>query len=114
MIDSAALIRSQILVETVDPAVYRENMRRALSGYFEDAETGVKKTVWPRAKVRILYCDMDVGDGVWAAQLFERQAEENRKNQKGRDVEVVTVEKANHFVHWDEPERFARLLAKIA
>ncbi|KAH9939831.1 hypothetical protein B0H21DRAFT_812571 [Amylocystis lapponica] len=108
--DIDVMARSQILLQRIDTEIYQENLRRALSHLYVVDETGVKQPVWPALKVQVDWCDMSVGEELWAATKIRRQY---GGLSDPRRMEVFRVEKANHFVHWDEPERFTEFLARM-
>jgi len=64
-----------------------------------------------RPRVKWAYCDQSVWHTVWAAfrvrSLLDRHGLERRTS-----VEVVRLEGANHFVHWDEPDKMMGLLER--
>ncbi|PIL22932.1 hypothetical protein GSI_15628 [Ganoderma sinense ZZ0214-1] len=94
------------------PLVYQSNASRALCDCrLLDGGSGPKK-VWPGVKVHLVWCDMTGGDAAWAASVFNCKYKEADPAAR-RPMEVHKVEGANHFIHWEEPQRFIELLAKL-
>ncbi|KAI0923298.1 hypothetical protein AcV7_005849 [Taiwanofungus camphoratus] len=113
-LDKDVMMRSQILIQRLNPAVYRENLRRALFDCYFPNKSGEERLVWPGLKVHVVWCNMTVGDGAYAAHKIMHQAKEcAQRGRKGRSLEFHKLELANHFVHWDDPEQFTRFLADI-
>ncbi|GBE82989.1 alpha/beta-hydrolase [Sparassis latifolia] len=106
--DPSVMLRSQVLIQNVDVTVYGENLRRALSRCYIDGDNG-REEIWPSLKLRALWCDMSVGEELLAASKIMGILD--GISPAGRNLEFVRVENANHFVHWDQPETFVRLLA---
>ncbi|RPD77401.1 alpha/beta-hydrolase [Lentinus tigrinus ALCF2SS1-7] len=102
---------SQNLLRKLDPAIYKANVERALFDRrfaFGDA----LEEVWPALRVHVVWCDMSVGDCVWASVLLHvRHAAADVEWR--RPMTLHKLEGANHFVHWDDPERFVKTLAGI-
>ncbi|THG95362.1 hypothetical protein EW026_g6276 [Hermanssonia centrifuga] len=87
----------------LEPAVYWRVTERAL---FET--DGVFASVDAVA----IWCNMSVAPCVWAARRIAERAEAAKtEGKRGRKVDTVKIDGANHFPHWDEPERLVRLLA---
>ncbi|KAH9949819.1 hypothetical protein B0H21DRAFT_687756 [Amylocystis lapponica] len=105
--DIEVVRRSQYLYQRIDASILQENLRRALSHCYVDEEAQ-RRPVLPALRVRVVWCDMSGGEEVWAAANIKRQLFELHD---ARDVEVFRLEKANHFVLRDEPERFMQFLA---
>ncbi|KZT09303.1 uncharacterized protein LAESUDRAFT_675164 [Laetiporus sulphureus 93-53] len=112
--DFDVLERSQSLINEFNLAVYGENVRRALFECPVEEEGGETKVIWPRVRAQVVWCDMSTSDGVFGANKIKAIAREWReKQQGGRTVEFYKLEKANHFLHWEEPERLVKFLASI-
>ncbi|EIM89469.1 alpha/beta-hydrolase [Stereum hirsutum FP-91666 SS1] len=61
---------------------------------------------WRDVGIRYLWCDQSAWQvpwGMWAMQGEIREAE--AAGRRMREVEVVRLSGANHFAHWDQPER---------
>ncbi|KAI0820433.1 alpha/beta-hydrolase [Trametes gibbosa] len=106
------MARHQHLLWALSHDVYKTNLTRALYDCrFGDGNMGMVK-MWPALRVHVVWCDMSVGDCLWASvvihALYQGADPEAR-----RSVEFHKLEGANHFVHWEEPERFTSFLAKI-
>ncbi|KAI0669370.1 Alpha/Beta hydrolase protein [Trametes maxima] len=66
---------------------------------------------WRRAEVRHVWCDRSVWEMPWGAKLLVEELEGARKVGKPvRDIAFVRVKGANHFAHWDFPEKTLRAL----
>ncbi|KIP12769.1 hypothetical protein PHLGIDRAFT_9832 [Phlebiopsis gigantea 11061_1 CR5-6] len=84
---------------------YRANFRRA----FLDAGA-----VLPEVGAVVLWCDRSIWACLWGVKVLEELLLEEPVGGKKRPVRIMKLENANHFVHWDEPERMVRLLKEIA
>ncbi|KAH9933983.1 uncharacterized protein BXZ73DRAFT_100821 [Epithele typhae] len=58
---------------------------------------------WPAVEVRYVWCEASVWEMVWCAWSIRKEMEEKVAGM--REVRILRLPKANHFVHWDEPER---------
>ncbi|TBU37177.1 Alpha/Beta hydrolase protein [Dichomitus squalens] len=57
-------------------------------------------------EVRHVWCDRSVWETTWTSWNLRWMFEEARqKSERLREVTWVKLQGANHFVHWDEPER---------
>ncbi|KAI0732396.1 hypothetical protein C8Q72DRAFT_818612 [Fomitopsis betulina] len=99
--DIPVVERSQLFYTSIDIAVYEEVMQAAMW----DA------SVWPRLRIKFVWCDRSVAEAVLAACHFAQQVEGWPAG--SRDVEFVRFRGANHMPHWNEPERTMGLLAKL-
>lgn len=80
--------------------------KRAL---FDD---GLAQKYWPRVKVDAIWCERTCWtcvDGGWG--LEELRKKYDLLGVKGRPMKVTMMSGANHFPHWDEPERTIALFA---
>ncbi len=96
--DFDVLERSSGFLTRINPAVYLRNFQRA--HWFDDSMPPEEK-VWPGLKVLVLWCDMDVGDCIWAASRFHERLmnpDYARIEGKRRNIEMVKFEDGNHFV----------------
>ncbi|PCH39743.1 hypothetical protein WOLCODRAFT_116116 [Wolfiporia cocos MD-104 SS10] len=110
--DDDVMERSQMFIQHADPSIYTENVRRVLFGISDSNG----ETTFPLSgvKIRVLWCDMSLGHCIFAAFKMKHLLSEHHKTgQPVRDVQFYRVEKVNHFAHWDDPERFTRLLAEV-
>ncbi|KAH9851679.1 alpha/beta-hydrolase [Lenzites betulinus] len=106
---------SQHLLWAIGYDVYRRNLARALYDcrIIRDQDgSGALEKVWPGMRVHLLWCDMSIGDCLWASAVIHAQYPEAHPEHR-RPVEFHRLEGTNHFVHWEEPERFITLLAGI-
>ncbi|KAF9816045.1 hypothetical protein IEO21_04220 [Rhodonia placenta] len=111
--DASVMPRSQVRIQLVNPAVYEDNLRRALFKCETEDGSGAKKAIWPKLRVNVVWCDMSTGSCVYATHRVMHMAKAYQEQGKGRTVEFHRLEQANHFVHWDEPERFVEFLSRI-
>ncbi|OCH88675.1 hypothetical protein OBBRIDRAFT_779689 [Obba rivulosa] len=113
--DMAAFEHSQMLVLGVNPIILRDNVQRTLIDARFDVDSGGKKVLWPALQVKAVWCDMTIGDVVlWHFRLLQRWKTEQQLGHGGaRPFEVFRFEKANHFPHWDDAERFTEFMARI-
>ncbi|KAI0365121.1 alpha/beta-hydrolase [Pilatotrama ljubarskyi] len=61
---------------------------------------------WSHVEVRQVWCDRSVWEMPWCVKLLTEELEEARRAGKNpRDIVFVRFEGANHFAHWDLPEK---------
>ncbi|KAH9059876.1 alpha/beta-hydrolase [Lactarius vividus] len=71
---------------------------------------------WGEIEFRFVWCDRTIGLIVWGAWAFMAEMAESAKEGKNsvkkrmRKCSVVRMHGANHFAHWDEPERTLTVL----
>ncbi|KAH9013654.1 alpha/beta-hydrolase [Lactarius pseudohatsudake] len=71
---------------------------------------------WGDIEFRVVWCDRTIGLIVWGAWAFEAEMAESAKEGKDsvkkrmRKCSIVRMHGANHFAHWDEPERTLMVL----
>ncbi|KAH9925391.1 Alpha/Beta hydrolase protein [Epithele typhae] len=95
-------------------AVNAAHVHRALyDPRFPIGPEGALATVWARVRVHLLYCDMTNGSIAWACATI-RCGHAGAEEGVRRPMEVHVFNGCNHFLHWEEPERFTEILAKIA
>ncbi|KAI0630696.1 hypothetical protein C8Q77DRAFT_1160239 [Trametes polyzona] len=64
---------------------------------------------WSCVGVRVAWCDRSMWEMPWGAHLLEKElAEARAAGETVRDVEFVRLKGANHFAHWDMPEKAMR------
>ncbi|KAI0655018.1 hypothetical protein C8Q70DRAFT_924560 [Cubamyces menziesii] len=64
---------------------------------------------WKDTELRYVWCDRSVWDMPWCCWALHAEIDEAKKS--GTQMRPITVSRlrgANHFVHWDEPERALR------
>ncbi|KAI8978850.1 alpha/beta-hydrolase [Trametes punicea] len=102
----------QHLMWGVSADVLNANLVRALYDCRFDDGTRKLRKVWPDLRVHVILCDMTLGECAWAVTvIWDGHRKANPEHR--RNLEVHKLEDANHFVHWEEPERFLRFLASI-
>ncbi|OCB85145.1 hypothetical protein A7U60_g7771 [Sanghuangporus baumii] len=93
-------IQHGLFRELKDAVLYRQT-RTALS----DDVLGA----WDNVKVRYVWCDHSSWEVPWGAWSMQTELEAAKILGKPvRQIEFVRVEGANHFAHWDQPERALR------
>ncbi|GBE81682.1 hypothetical protein SCP_0400530 [Sparassis crispa] len=106
------LRRSQMPIVNIDARIYKENFDRALFGFPSNSSEvrSAEDLVWPNVSIQVLWCDMSMSSGPYAVHHIVRLRESTKG---GRTVGIHRLEDANHFAHWDYPERFVRFLAGL-
>lgn len=87
---------SQYLYRILAPDVYKDNVEKALCDRRFDFGDGLEE-VWPSLRTHVIWCDMSVGDCVWASVLvyFRHSA---APTEWRRPMELHKLSGANHFV----------------
>ncbi|CDO70847.1 hypothetical protein BN946_scf184801.g40 [Trametes cinnabarina] len=102
----------QRLMWALDIDILKDNLHRALLDCRFNVGPEPSKKVWPNLRVHLIYCDMTFRTCAWGATVV--WLEHQRADQEyRRHLELHKLERANHFVHWEEPERFTSFLAGI-
>ncbi|THH15943.1 hypothetical protein EW146_g4608 [Bondarzewia mesenterica] len=71
----------------------------------------VSKNHWPDVEVRYLWCDHSVWEMPWGTWALQAELETSKRSGKRmRNIRLVRLRGANHFAHWDQPERVFRAL----
>ncbi|OSC98842.1 hypothetical protein PYCCODRAFT_1438830 [Trametes coccinea BRFM310] len=66
---------------------------------------------WKDLQVRYIWCDQSVWDMPWGTWALRAElVQEQQKGTPMRRIEIVRLHQANHFVHWDQPERALQVL----
>ncbi|KAJ3540882.1 hypothetical protein NM208_g4854 [Fusarium decemcellulare] len=66
---------------------------------------------WETLQIVYLCCDRSVYEMPWAALSIQNQLKEAEQlGRKMRNISIVIMKGANHFAHWDEPERLMQQL----
>ncbi|KAI9057477.1 alpha/beta-hydrolase [Trametes sanguinea] len=100
------------LMWKLNPDVLKTNLHRALfDRRFDDGTGSVKKT-WPDLRVHLVLCDMTYVSCGWGASAIWLEHQKANPEHR-RSLELHKLEGVNHFVHWEEPEKFTRFLASI-
>ncbi|KAI0771129.1 alpha/beta-hydrolase [Trametes elegans] len=105
----------QHLIWSVSRDVFRENTERALLDCRLRAPakgSGERAKVWPDLPVHVVWCEMTVGECLWGV-LVIRHRFEHAKAEHRRILTFHKLADANHFLHWENPERFVQFLAGI-
>ncbi|PSR71718.1 hypothetical protein PHLCEN_2v12422 [Hermanssonia centrifuga] len=103
--DFGVMTRSGIPLMGIKPDVYRRVADRALfdtRGLFSNVNT------------LVIWCDMSPSMCIWSARRIAERAEEGvtAGGKLPRNITIVKMKGANHFVPWDEPEYMVQFLAK--
>ncbi|KAI5121868.1 hypothetical protein M0805_001076 [Coniferiporia weirii] len=103
----AAVQRSEVAARTGRPEMYAERVRQAL---FDDE---LAKYL-PKCKVDVIWCEYSTWVCVDAAWRFERlRKAADEEGIKGRQLRIFMMPEANHFVHWDAPDKAIEFFAKV-
>ncbi|KAH8078735.1 hypothetical protein BXZ70DRAFT_961456 [Cristinia sonorae] len=74
-----------------------------LKAYFP-SETS--PSAWDEVKLRHVWCDQTVWEAPYTKYCLEAEFEDAKKaGRKTRPLEITRMRQANHFIHWDQPER---------
>ncbi len=87
---------SQNLLRILNPDIYEANMESALLDR-RLAFGNTLEEVWPSLRVHVIWCDMSVGDCVWASVLLQFRHAEAQPAFR-RPLALHKLEGANHFV----------------
>ncbi|KAI0655017.1 hypothetical protein C8Q70DRAFT_924665 [Cubamyces menziesii] len=61
---------------------------------------------WRETELRYVWCDQSPSDILWGILRLREEIDETAKARKRmRPVTIVRLRQANHFIHWDDPER---------
>ncbi|KAI0823786.1 hypothetical protein BC628DRAFT_1324108 [Trametes gibbosa] len=79
--------------------------------FFLRGEGALGADEWRGAEVRLVWGDRSIWEVLWAAYLLNKELQESRDAGKPvRSVDFVQLKGANHFAHWDMPEKTLRAL----
>ncbi|OSD07584.1 alpha/beta-hydrolase [Trametes coccinea BRFM310] len=84
----------------VNREVLKTNLHRALYDCRVDDGTGMRKPIWPDV-LRL------------GRHEIIRAGHQKANPEHRRDMQLHMLKNANHFVHWEEPERFIKFLTGI-
>ncbi|CDO76397.1 hypothetical protein BN946_scf184937.g11 [Trametes cinnabarina] len=84
-----------------------DRMRRAALYLPQDRQPpGERSDTWRNTEVRHICCDQSVWDMPWGTWALRAELEKaDRDGVSMRKIQILQVHGANHFVHWDQPER---------
>ncbi|KLO10048.1 alpha/beta-hydrolase [Schizopora paradoxa] len=103
-IDDAPCARSEKAFMSAAPHVLRALLSKSV--VFESNE-GEENSQFSNVDVRILHGTDTLWGIVWGIWELERELERwDSEWRKRRDVSFTKMDGANHFIHWDEPDRF--------
>ncbi|KLO13267.1 hypothetical protein SCHPADRAFT_890146 [Schizopora paradoxa] len=104
--DYNAVLRSEMKARIGPMAGYVERIRRAV---FDDRLA----EYWPGCRIHVIWCENSPWPMAETAWTFERLKEACvKEGTKGRRLTVEMMPAANHFPHWEEPEKFVAFFAK--
>ncbi|KAJ3553766.1 hypothetical protein NM688_g3443 [Phlebia brevispora] len=102
--DNDVFQRSGQYMRNIPPQVFYRNAQRALC----DTEG-----ILPTVDVIVIWCDMSPSVAAWAAKRLKERVDTARAEGKHtRAVRVINIKDANHFVHWEDPERMVKFFAQ--
>ncbi|KAI0702380.1 alpha/beta-hydrolase [Cerioporus squamosus] len=94
-----------LLVGGIQSGAFAALFERAIALPTSQAESEVTDG-WADVEVRNVWCDRSVWEMPWSVWHLRAKLESEKKAGKAlRDVTLLRLRGANHFVHWDEPER---------
>ncbi|KAI0695747.1 Alpha/Beta hydrolase protein [Cerioporus squamosus] len=94
-------------------AAHAKNVFHTLCDCTSDDGSGMRKKVLPAVRMHVVWCDMTCGEAAWAVAVLKRHCFDHAHSPTAREVEFHLLEGANHFVQWEEPERFVKALAGV-
>ncbi|GJE91053.1 alpha/beta hydrolase [Phanerochaete sordida] len=104
LVDPGVVGRSALVIATA-PEIRTTHTRRALF----DADA-----VLPGVEVLVLWSERSPWITVWGAQVVQGfMSEEAESGKTKRRLELGKVDNANHFIHWEEPERLVQVLVNL-
>ncbi|KAH9933984.1 uncharacterized protein BXZ73DRAFT_100822 [Epithele typhae] len=63
-------------------------------------------SAWSDVEVRYIWCERSVWEMTWTSwKMREEMREAQAQGKNMRNLKILRLLDANHFVHWDEPER---------
>ncbi|EIW61063.1 uncharacterized protein TRAVEDRAFT_46287 [Trametes versicolor FP-101664 SS1] len=78
------------------------------SMYLQDSQGDAD--AWSAVEVRVVWCDRSPWEMAWGAYLLDEELKEARGAGKPlRNINLVRLKGANHFAHWDMPEKTMRV-----
>ncbi|TFK94529.1 alpha/beta-hydrolase [Polyporus arcularius HHB13444] len=98
-----------LLVGGIQSGLFAALFERALALPTAQADSDGEDQVtdaWANVEVRNVWCDRSVWEMPWSVWNLRAKLESEKKAGRAlRDVTLLRLKGANHFVHWDEPER---------
>ncbi|KAI5117099.1 hypothetical protein M0805_009726 [Coniferiporia weirii] len=108
-----------------EPGFFRmreETMRSQTCGallldYSPDTDTDVDEDklapLLPQIKVCVVYCRATIAGVIWGLWELEKDLERWRaEGRRVRPLAISSVGDANHFLHWEDPESFLKVVAE--
>ncbi|KLO13268.1 hypothetical protein SCHPADRAFT_372631 [Schizopora paradoxa] len=100
MVNPEASLRADVPAMLYPPEQFANWTKRAL---FDDDFAG---RYWPRLQVTAIWCERTCWtcvDGGWGLEELRKQ--HDGLGVRGRPLKITMMPGANHFPHWDEPEK---------
>ncbi|TCD61385.1 hypothetical protein EIP91_008522 [Steccherinum ochraceum] len=73
-----------------------------------------RRDEWDSVELRTILCTAGVWESPWGQWQLREEVEEARESgQRTRPMKFLTLEGANHYVHWDDPERLTKLMLDL-
>ncbi|KAF8509059.1 hypothetical protein BU17DRAFT_99234 [Hysterangium stoloniferum] len=88
-----------------------EMMARIKADVFYPAEV-----VWPKVDVKLIWTEETVWSIVYGMYMLRRELDVRKKRHPDQWMRFLTVESlpaANHFAHWDDPEKLMDVFSKL-
>ncbi|EIM81567.1 uncharacterized protein STEHIDRAFT_161746 [Stereum hirsutum FP-91666 SS1] len=92
--------------------LFEEMRKKALYATAEEDVTAEQKGWRESVEVKVIWCDRSIWGVPWGISQLYREVEDAKAKGElsvGR-VNIVRVTGANHYIHWEEPERALRAL----
>ncbi|GJJ10594.1 hypothetical protein Clacol_004821 [Clathrus columnatus] len=105
IIDNKPSLRADIFFFRIDPQVNTDILRHA----FTQQDDSPAPPAWPNVPARSLWCSETAWSVIFSLRETERWVVRINEENKGRWVrpyDSICVEGGNHFLHWDEPDKF--------
>ncbi|KAF8580183.1 hypothetical protein K439DRAFT_1357692 [Ramaria rubella] len=74
------------------------------------------KVVWPKLKINSVWGEettWSIPYGSWVLEDYVREETSKSRGQLRRPLAITPVKGANHFAHWDDPEKLMQVLADM-
>jgi len=73
-----------------------------------------EEVVWPRLKVASVYgteTTWSIPYAAWELEKYVQEETAKGPNKWQRPLNIIPTDGANHFAHWDDPERLMEVFA---
>ncbi|KAF7790420.1 hypothetical protein EIP86_001375 [Pleurotus ostreatoroseus] len=76
-----------------------------------DSSGSKSKNDWDHIELRYIWCDQSVWEMPWGTWALQAEIDAARNSGKPlRNISIMRLTGANHFTHWDQPERALKAL----